>query len=320
MGSNEIESEVFSELNGIRIESLARNVSPLKDIQAIFELRKTFKSVNADVINTHTFKAGLIGRLANIGLRAKVVHTYHGHLLYGYLSSVHLKIYVLLERILGSLTEAFIAVGRNVQSDLLNQGIGTAGKFRVVHPAIRELDFTNRSSLRQNYGFAEEDFVIGWLGRFTSIKQPNLFIELAVMNPRLKFLIGGDGELRDVLIENLPKNVSYAGWVKPEEFWPACNIGALTSANEGLPTSVIEAQQAGIPTVAFDVGSVDDVVVNNHTGYVVSDLSEFCKKIVILDGNRPLTDRLGSQAREFSQLHFSKKMFVDKHIEIYANL
>ena len=320
VGSNEVESEVFDDLNGIRIDSLARTVSPIKDFQAIFELRKTLKSVNADVINTHTFKAGLIGRLANIGLPTKVVHTYHGHLLYGYLSPINSKIYIILERILGSLTDAFIAVGRNVQSEILNQGIGSKKKFRIIYPAIRELSFTNGATLRQMYGFAEDDFVIGWLGRFTSIKQPSLFLELAVMNPGLKFLIGGDGELKSDLLANLPMNVSYVGWVKPEDFWPACNVSVLTSANEGLPTSVLEAQQAGIPSVAFNVGSVSEVVISDLTGYLVKDLNEFSEKIVSLKGNSALTDRLGLQAREYSRMHFNKDIFIDKHLEIYENL
>lgn len=320
VGPNEVEAEVFDDLNGNRIDSLSRTVSPIKDFKAVFELRKTLKSVNADVINTHTFKAGLIGRLANMGLPTKVVHTYHGHLLYGYLSPMKSKIYIILERILGSLTDVFIAVGRNVQSELLNQGIGSTKKFRVIYPAIRELIFTNGATLRKMYGFAEEDFVIGWLGRFTSIKQPSLFLELAVMNPGLKFLIGGDGELKNDLLVNLPVNVSYVGWVKPEDFWPACNVGVLTSANEGLPTSVIEAQQAAIPSVAFNVGSVSEVIISDFTGYLVKDLNEFCEKIISLKENSELADRLGLQAKEYSRTHFNKDIFIDKHLELYANL
>jgi glycosyltransferase involved in cell wall biosynthesis len=272
------------------------------------------------VINTHTFKAGLIGRVASLGLPVKVIHTYHGHLLYGYFSPLQVKIYIVLERILGLLTDAFIVVGKNVERDLVDLGIGRNKRFSIIYPAVRQIIFSSRVVLRERYGLDKSDFVVGWLGRLTSIKQPELFLELARKNPNFKFLMGGDGDLRESVIENLPKNVIYVGWVKPEDFWSACDVAAITSANEGLPTSIIESQLAGIPSVGLNVGSVNEVIVHNQTGFLVTNVEDFSEHLVALKFDPRLANRLALKSENFSKLRFGPKTFIDKHKEIYQEL
>ena len=87
--SNEKEDERFSVLGGIRIKGLSRRVSMFSDLNSIFEIRKQIRAIKPDVINTHTAKAGVVGRIANLLLfsrKAPIVHTVHGHLLTGYFS------------------------------------------------------------------------------------------------------------------------------------------------------------------------------------------------------------------------------------------
>jgi glycosyltransferase involved in cell wall biosynthesis len=316
---DEIEDGIFHEFDGIRIDSLGRTVSPIKDFRAIKQLRLVLKTLRPDVINTHTFKAGLIGRISSIGLPIRVIHTYHGHLLYGYFSPLQVRIYVGLERFLGLLTDAFIVVGNTVKNDLIDLGIGRDKSFNVIYPAVRMIEFSNRTVLRDRYNLGKNDYVVGWLGRLTAIKRPELFLELATRNPNFKFLIGGDGDLRDTVMESLPKNVTYVGWVKPGDFWPACDIGAITSANEGLPTSLIEAQLAGIPSVGFHVGSINEVILNNKTGFLVTNIEDFSERLVALDSDPSEVTRLALESQEFSQSRFDPKIFINKHIEIYED-
>lgn len=315
--TEETEDEIFREFDGIRIDSLGRTVSPFKDFRAIKQLRKVLKLLQPDVLNTHTFKAGLIGRISSIGLPIRVIHTYHGHLLYGYFSPLKVKIYVGLERFLGLLTDAFIVVGNNVKNDLFDLGIGRTKGFSIIYPAVRMIAFSDKSVLREKYNLGNDEFVVGWLGRLTAIKRPELFLELATKNPNFRFLMGGDGDLRDTVMGGLPKNVTYVGWVKPGEFWPACDIGAITSANEGLPTSIVEAQLAGIPSVGFHVGSLDEVILNDKTGFLVTNMEDFSERLVALDSEPSEVIRLGLESQKFSQLKFDPKTFISKHIKIY---
>ena len=62
----------------------------LDDAWAVRELRDLIGDLRPDVVNTHTAKAGLVGRAAGLSLgsaRPALVHTVHGHLLTGYFSS-----------------------------------------------------------------------------------------------------------------------------------------------------------------------------------------------------------------------------------------
>jgi hypothetical protein len=75
VGGNEVEDSSFKELHGIKIHSLGKGKGPISDLRAFFQLRAIFKSQNPDVINTHTSKAGVIGRLAAALLLAKLSAT-----------------------------------------------------------------------------------------------------------------------------------------------------------------------------------------------------------------------------------------------------
>ena len=90
----------------ITINGLGRSISPLADLRAFLELVRTLRSLSPDVVHTHMAKAGVIGRLAAWFARVPVrVHTYHGHLLYGYFSPMKTRLVVLIERLLKLITK-----------------------------------------------------------------------------------------------------------------------------------------------------------------------------------------------------------------------
>ena len=73
-------------LGEIYIPTMGRALSPLADLKSILSIMKHLRRIRPDIVHTHTSKAGLIGRIAaKIATpNAKVVHTFHGHLLHGY--------------------------------------------------------------------------------------------------------------------------------------------------------------------------------------------------------------------------------------------
>ena len=97
--------------NIIRIPTMGRAPSLLKDISSFFSLRKILKSLSPDIVHTHTSKAGVLGRIAavTLGKRISVVHTFHGHHLYGYFSKLIVKVMILTERVLATKTNLFVA-------------------------------------------------------------------------------------------------------------------------------------------------------------------------------------------------------------------
>ena len=137
----------------IRIDGLGRSINFLADIKAFFQLAKLIRKFRPDIIHTHTAKAGVLGRTAWIflGYKPKLVHTFHGHLLHGYFGKFKTTLVVIIERTLGSITNQFFAVGKIVEEDLINAGIGSRNKFKVMPPGLTLNKIPNRAELCRKY-------------------------------------------------------------------------------------------------------------------------------------------------------------------------
>ena len=66
------------------IPDMVREISPVKDIKAFFQIRKRLTNIRPDIVHTNSSKAGILGRLAAASLinRQKIVHTVHGFSFY----------------------------------------------------------------------------------------------------------------------------------------------------------------------------------------------------------------------------------------------
>ncbi|CAN2244863.1 RfaG Glycosyltransferase [actinobacterium SCGC AAA044-D11] len=317
---SESEDECFSIHNGKRISGLGRSIALWGDFQAILQVRKILKRELPDVLNTHTAKAGVIGRLAALSLgkkRPAIVHTIHGHLLYGYFSKTKTFIFMLIEKLLASRSDVLIAAGNKVKDELLWAGIGREEIYVVARPSVRLHELESKSVFRAKLEISENEIVIGWLGRLAQVKRPDRVIELAKKLNNLIFVIGGDGDLYNSLRIDLPSNVRLVGWTRPEEIWAASDIALLTSDNEAQPISLIEAGLAGIPAVAENVGSVSEVIDDRVTGILVSSLEERIDAINSLVKNKELRLQMGKSARDYCENKFGHQQFLETHIKAY---
>ena len=159
---------------------------------------------------------------------------------------------------------------------------------------------------------------MGWLGRLTQIKRPDRVILLASLFPEVDFFLGGDGELMSDLRANTPSNVHLEGWVQANEFWSRVDIALLTSDNEAMPISLIEAGMLGLPAVTTNVGSTSEVVVNGKSGFVVeTDISNLADALRKLIESSELRAMCGEYARIFTTSNFSPKNQLDTHLRAY---
>ena len=320
---NEIEDSCFQALGGIRVENLGRKLSLLNDLRAFFEIRKIIKDFKPDILNTHTAKAGALGRIAAKSLirnQPRIVHTYHGHVLTGYFNNVTSKIFRIIEQILALITDLFLVTGEKVKQDLLEMGIGEKNKYRCVNPGIRILKKHNKDTIKSKYQITKSVLIVGWMGRLTAIKQPEMFLDLAKTFPNIQFLIAGEGELKPKLEFLAGKNIKFLGWMDTAEMWSMVDIGVLTSENEGKPMSVVEAAQIGVPMIAHNVGAISEMVIDNSTGLLFNEESELIPKLNMLINDANLRQEMGAKAREFALLEYGMQQFIDSHIKIYKEL
>ncbi len=321
--------EVARDVAAVRIPGLGRSVSPLKDLGAFFLLIKEIKKFKPDVIHTHTAKAGVLGRLAGLIARpqAKRVHTFHGHLLHGYFSPSKTRLVTLLEKILGLITYRFIAIGNVVKRDLVREGIAQDSKFEVIYPGLQDLDKFPQAEAQKVLGLDQGKKYLVFVGRLTTIKRPERLLNLASYlkdkHPECWLLIAGAGELLESLSAQAAKEelpITFLGWRKDiGMILSASDIAVLCSDNEGIPLTLIQASQAGLPIVSTNVGSVSDIVVNSLTGL----LTEVSSKGLIDGVSELLVDpalgqSFGKAGEERARELFSSRTMVECHEKLYS--
>jgi glycosyltransferase involved in cell wall biosynthesis len=323
--------KVATDVKAIRIDGLGRSIKPRADLTALFAIVKEIRRFKPDVIHTHTAKAGVVGRIASIlsGHKSVRVHTFHGHLLNGYFGAGKTKLVVLVEKFLALLTDQLLAVGTKVKDDLLAAGIGSQSKFGVMPPGLQLAEVPSRESARKELGLMEDVVYCAFIGRITQIKRPDRFLdvvaEVKARGINLYFIVAGAGDLLQycqdrALAENLP--VTFLGWREDiEVVLAAADFVLLTSDNEGTPLSLIQAGMVGIPVVATNVGSTNEIVVNSETG-LLTDLSvgQIADVVVKVATDSDLRAKMGAAGKEYTLARYGVARLVKDHQDLYLKL
>jgi glycosyltransferase involved in cell wall biosynthesis len=124
--------------------------------------------------------------------------------------------------------------------------------------------------------------------------------------------IAGTGEMKSTLENlidkyNLHKEVILLGFVEDvENFMNDIDIFILTSIWEGFGYVIVEAMAAGKPTVAFNISSNPEIIINDQTGFLVDypDMEMFCRKIESLIGDENRRVQFGKKGRETVEKRF----------------
>jgi glycosyltransferase involved in cell wall biosynthesis len=317
-------------LGEVWIDSMNRSLNPIKDIKTFLRLLKILRQLHPDIVHTHTSKAGLLGRVAaRIATPdAKIVHTFHGHLLQGYFSKTLTNGLVFTERNLARITDVLISMGNEVKKNLLDVRIGKEDQFVIAFPGLKlyQPNLKNQVVLK----FKEDckaQLIFTFVGRLSPIKRCDRILKLAraaaIAEQDIHFLLIGDGELREELeTQSAGLPVTFVGWQSNIEDWLAVSDAAiLLSDNEAVPLAMIEAGYAGLPIIATNVGSMSDVVIDGVNGYLVeTKMNDILEKTLLMAKNPGLRDQLGSKGRTLAIEHFSVKAMISKHEEIYSQL
>ena len=323
--------KVATDVKAIRIDGLGRSIKPRADLTALFAIVKEIRRFKPDVIHTHTAKAGVVGRIASIlsGHKSIRVHTFHGHLLHGYFGTAKTKLVIFIEKLLALFTDQLLAVGKQVQDDLIAVGIGNSMKFSVMPPGLQLANVPTKAAARLELGLEPNEIYCAFIGRITQIKRPDRFLDVAAKtktdNVKVHFIAAGAGEKLQycqdrVSSENLP--VTFLGWREDiETVLAAADFVILTSDNEGTPLSLIQAGMVGIPVVATNVGSTNEIVVDGQTGFL-TDLSvdQLSEAVAKLASDSDLRAKMGAAGKEYTLARYGVERLVKDHQDLYLRL
>ena len=316
----------------IYLDEMKRSVLPLSDIRTFPKLIRTIRKLKPDIIHTHMSKAGVLGRLAALmgSPSTKLIHTFHGHLLYGYFSKFKVFLIIKLEKALATKTTILIAVSKQVKDDLFNEGVGSQPQWRVITPGVKRPKSLGMHETRKQLEISTDLFVISWIGRFTSIKNPMLAIKsferlVNQSNFNVEMIMAGDGELLNeckLYAKNRNLRIKFLGWCN--DVGPvisSADLLLLTSRNEGMPVVIIEAAIRNVPTLSTDVGGVREFISPNISGFLTDENAD-----LIADSLRGIIEQVdlrksvAIQAQKLATTNFSEDHYLRSHLTVYREV
>lgn len=272
------------------IPELRRSIHPWWDWQAYRALRRTLREYQPDVVHTHSAKGGILGRMAawRLGVPA-VIHTVHGAPFHPYQSALARSFFQWCERFAARRCHAMVSVADAMTDLLVAARVAPRDKFTTVYSGMDVEPFLRagelREATRQRWGLSAEHVVVGKIARLFHLKGHEYLLaaapEIVRRCPRVRFLLVGDGVLRESLESKiatlgLGEYFRFTGLVPPTDI-PAL-IGAMdlvthVSLREGLARALPQALIAGKPVVSYDVDGAREVVLDRVTGRLLPPCS-----------------------------------------------
>ena len=345
------------------IPEMSREISA-QDVVTTWKLFRLMRRERPAIVHTHTAKAGTVGRVAGLMYRwltpaaligkpraCWFVHTYHGHVFHSYYGAFKTRLLLGIERLLAGLGTDRIVVVSEQQRREINERfrVGRPEQFAVIPLGIDTSAFKDwqerRPRLRAELKVSESEVLVGIVGRLTEVKNHSLFLRAAagcrtLVKSRVRFVIIGDGKLRPDLEAQakslgLIDDISFLGTRNdPENFYPALDIAALTSLNEGTPLTLIEAMANARPVIATEVGGVVDIlgrIVSPGvlTGYSIcergllaksEDAEGLARGLARLIEDASLRADSGARGREFVLRNYARERLLADMTKLYGQL
>lgn len=323
---------------GVRIHTvdMRRSIQPLADLRALWVLTNIIRREKYDIVHVHSSKAGFLGRIAARLNRVPVVYTPNGFYFLSNMPPAKIKIYLLLERLAGRLTDCLVAVSDSEREQAVNHSLISPAKILVIPNAIDAHHFRPDPvigrQLRIELGIPDDAMVVGTVARFIDQKDPITFIRAARLiadrMPDVRFLWCGEGPMRQEIEQlaaelELTSVTHFLGYRKDiANIMNVFDLFVLTSIFEGLPYTILEAMAVGLPLVVTDVVGNRDVVVDGQNGLVVVPRSpeEVANAVSKLFQNREKRLLMGQASYYLVTKHYRIQDMVSNIEEVYEDL
>uniref|UniRef100_UPI0039A44364 glycosyltransferase family 4 protein n=1 Tax=Ornithobacterium rhinotracheale TaxID=28251 RepID=UPI0039A44364 len=343
--SHSAELKDYSQKKGFEYKevNIPREISPLKDLIAIYNTAKYIKKNKIDIVVGHTPKGALISMIASYICRTKKrIYFRHG-LAYETSKGVKRKLLKLSEIVCSALSTEIINVSPSVAKKALEENINKPEKQTILGKGTcngistekfnrKNINNNDVKKIKLDLEIDENSIVLGFSGRLVKdkgiIELVNAFESLCKQRDNLTLLLVGMFEEKDKLpediiqkIKNSPniKTTGYVSYEEIENYYAVMDIYILPSYREGFPTSILEASSMGIPVITSKSTGCIDSIINGKTGLFINEINEFEieKSIKQLLDNKTLMTDLGENGTQFVKKNFEQSYVWDAIEKIY---
>jgi glycosyltransferase involved in cell wall biosynthesis len=338
------EGELLSEVERLGIpcvvvDSLRREIDPLLDVAATCRLAGLLRRFRPAIVQTHSSKAGILGRTAASLARVPVVvHTVEGLPFHRYASPLANACYIAAERAVAPITDHTVCVAEAMVRQATQAGIRPRGGYSVIYSGM-DVDAyaragAERAGVRARYGFGPDDVVIGKVARLFELKGHEYVLRAAprivAECPAARFLFVGDGALRGHLERvtadaGLADRVVFAGLVPPEEvpaMVSAMDVVVHASLREGLARALVQGLLCEKPVVTYGLDGAPEVIIDGVTGRLVppESVDELAEAVIDVIRHPEQAQAMAAEGRRRFADRFRIETMVGETEALYRRL
>ncbi|GMQ47863.1 glycosyltransferase family 4 protein [Vibrio sp. 10N] len=305
---------------------LKRELHLSSDARAIREIRTLIKSLSPDIVHLHSAKAGLVGRLATIGLSVPRIFTVHGWPFTDGIPVLRRAVYLSIEWFMSWLPTYVITVSKQDREQAERYHFANMDKMFAIQNGVAPSGM--RRCFEASGKAGELRFTM--VARFDTPKSQKTVIQALALcrSSKLRVSFVGDGPSLDSCRElatslGVEDRVDFHGYLEPDE---VRNVLAqsdgflLISDWEGLPLTILEAMSTGVAVIASDVGGVNELIDDGQSGYLipregrVERLTEVFEHYI----EHPELVRVhGERGLSLYRRHFTLDIMLAKTFELY---
>ena len=318
----------------IVVDSMRREIHPLRDRAALGEMRRRLAELRPDVMHSHSSKAGILARKAAAEIGGmKVVHTIHGLPFHRYQSWWRNRLYVSLERRAARRTDVLIAVADAMTAGALAAGVGRPEQYTTIYSGMEVDRYVRRppeaDEFRAALRLPAGAVLVTQVSRLAELKGHEFLLAAAgrIADERVCFCLVGDGAWRrrieaQIAAAGLAGRFRLTGLIGPDQVPAAMHASDIVvhcSLREGLARALPQAMLAGKPVVSFGVDGAREVV-DSQTGILLppKDVPGLQLAIETLAASPELRRRLGAAGRARCRERFDHRRMVERIEAVYG--
>jgi len=334
--------EAGSLSRGLREAGIAVHICPIRrksDWRGWMDLRRLLQAERPSIVHSHgergTFMASWAARTVGIPV---IIATVHRSVPQTASWSWPLRqLYTFTEDwTLHLATTAIIAVSESLRSELTQKRDHSPEKIAAIPNATQMLEpssiatFREQSTeLRHSLGLAEDNYVIGTVGRVAKEKGFQHVIEAmtTVLGhvPHARLVIVGDGPHRDALVAqaralHLETRVRFAGHQTDVNPWLASfDLFVLPTPWEAFGIALLEAMRFSIPVIATDCAGPAEIIQDQQSGILVPprDSVALARAIIELSEDPGRSRRMGRRGFQTVKRCYSVERMVEATLAFY---
>lgn len=318
--------EFITALSQQGVPTIVIGVDHKYNLLPLFRLFRLWRSSPPDILHTHLYHAGVIGRLMArwVGIRRVIVHQHGTEDARSVLRSA-------IDRVTAGMVDQYIVPSIAVQDRLIQREHVPPSKIKVLHYGIDTQKFLSPPPMADQV-MPPHVPVIGCVSRLSKEKSHPVLLDalrrLKLHNVPFHAILVGDGPERPNLEElcrvyQINDTVTWVGYQSHVESWlRRFDIFVLASAWEGLPISILEAMAARLPVVATQVGGTPEVVRAGETGILVppNDPKQLAHALTSLLQDPSLRVKMGNAGYQRVREFFSAEKAVENILQLYDEL